>query len=345
MRQPYQRHHHRRPTYPQFHSMRQKPRRWPLVLRFAKGAVHAAIVLPVLLHAIFTALIVYLDINKAGLGLPSSIVPSLSIVVGLMLVFRNQTSYDRFWTGRNYITTIATSVRNLSRSFLTCSQPAPTEATPNPRATPAERHDTERTVRILLAVLYAVKHNLRAEWNTPSLNGPNPAATITSTKPEFSGLLPENMRAREDEGLALPLQLTVAVESYVRRGHERGWFHAPQASQLTVQINTIMDAYGKLETIRHTPIPVAYLIHTRQVLALFCCVLPFAVVDELGWYSVPIVSLVVFTLYGIEGIGSQLEDPFGYDKNDIKMDGIIEDARQEIFVLLDEWRRGGEVFK
>lgn len=48
--------------------------------------------------------------------------------------------------------------------------------------------------------------------------------------------------------------------------------------------------------------------------------------------------MVAFTLYGIEGIGVQLEDPFGYDKNDIKMDGIIEDTRQEVTVLLEEWR-------
>jgi putative membrane protein len=78
-------------------------------------------------------------------------------------------------------------------------------------------------------------------------------------------------------------------------------------------------------------------IHARQVLALFSCVLPFAIVDDYGWYSIPIVAIVVFTLYGIEGIGSQLEDPFGYDKNDIKMDGIVEDARLELVVLLEEW--------
>ena len=56
----------------------------------------------------------------------------------------------------------------------------------------------------------------------------------------------------------------------------------------------------------------------------------------------------MFTLYGIDGIGSQLEDPFGYDRNDIKMDAIVEDIRDEILVLLDEWRRvsstGGEMF-
>lgn len=62
-------------------------------------------------------------------------------------------------------------------------------------------------------------------------------------------------------------------------------------------------------------------------------------VDNVKWWTVPIVALVTFTLYGIEGIGSQLEDPFGYDRNDIKMDAIAEDSRIEISVMLDEWKR------
>ena len=62
-------------------------------------------------------------------------------------------------------------------------------------------------------------------------------------------------------------------------------------------------------------------------------------VDDMGWWAVPIVSLVIFTLYGIEGIGSQLEDPFGYDRNDIKMDAIVEDEKVEIEAILNEWRR------
>ncbi len=68
----------------------------------------------------------------------------------------------------------------------------------------------------------------------------------------------------------------------------------------------------------------------------------------MGWWAVPVVVLVIFTLYGIDGIGSQLEDPFGYDRSDIKMDFIVEDIRCEIAVLLEEWKRtartGGEMF-
>ena len=93
-----------------------------------------------------------------------------------------------------------------------------------------------------------------------------------------------------------------------------------------------------------TPLPVAYLIHMRQVLALFGGVLPFALVEEMAWWTVPMVCIVMFTLYGIEAIGAQLEDPFGYDRNDIKVDAIVEDLRVETSVLLAEWRRGSDMF-
>ncbi|OAL46776.1 UPF0187-domain-containing protein [Pyrenochaeta sp. DS3sAY3a] len=380
----------RRPTYPLAHAFRSKPRRIPLVLRFAKGAVHDIILVPVLLHSLFTVLIVYIDTRYVdSISIPATIIPSLSIVVGLMLVFRNSTSYDRFWTGRNCLTTIGTSVRNLARICLVNSR------TKEGYASEAELRDTERTVRVLIAVLYAIKHNLRAEFNIPPASlahlpqppqqtsfarsrpasrrpsyvdrsQSSPATPTTSTpllsqstntlvntlengdgglptkKDDYVSLLPEGLMGYEDQGLGLPLQLTILVEGYIRRGFDRGWFHAPLASQMSVQLNSLVDAYGRMETIRSTPIPVAHLIHQKQVLALFTCVLPFAIVDDYKWWSIPVVAIVAFTLYGIEGIGVQLEDPFGYDKNDIKMDGIIEDTRQEVMVLLDEWKASRE---
>lgn len=97
-RMPRPRFHSRSPTFPLYHSTRKKPRRWPLVLRFIKGAIHIDIAIPVVLHAAWGALVCYIDRTREDhIGLPSSIIPSLSIVVGLMLVFRNSTSYDRFW--------------------------------------------------------------------------------------------------------------------------------------------------------------------------------------------------------------------------------------------------------
>ncbi len=175
-------------------------------------------------------------------------------------VFRNQTSYNRFWDGRNHLTVIITSVRNLTRSFLLCSHP--TSATdPTPSASPADRAETERVVRILIAILYATKNHLRAEWGSAIIPG---TAVSKSTgdatmKPEYSELLPKGLEGADDKGLGLPLQLTFFVEQYIQRCFDKGFFHAPQASQMQVQLNTLVHAYGMMETIRLTPIPVAHL--------------------------------------------------------------------------------------
>ncbi|KAF1933272.1 uncharacterized protein M421DRAFT_415614 [Didymella exigua CBS 183.55] len=296
------------PTYPLAHSFRQKPRRLPLVLRFAKGSIHSAIYIPVILHSLVTALIAYLDsFPHIHISIPATIIPSLSIVVGLMLVFRNSTSYDRFWSGRNCVTAVGTSVRNLARILLVNAQDAQGKSTPD------ERRDTERTVRVLIAVLYAIKHNLRAEFNIPpaslasssaQLNfqgvrgassrpisrplsrrpsyvdrGPSLPATPTlersradlhtpllqhstgtldsvlesgsmaTKKDDYVSLLPDGLMGYEDRGLGLPLQLCVLLESYITRAYNRGWINAPLSSQLTVQVNNLVDAYGKMETV------------------------------------------------------------------------------------------------
>lgn len=55
------------------------------------------------------------------------------------------------------------------------------------------------------------------------------------------------------------LQLTFFVEQYIKKGTDKGWFNAPQASQMQAQLNVLVDAYGRMETIRLTPIPIAHL--------------------------------------------------------------------------------------
>lgn len=281
--------------------------------------------------------------NNAHVSLPSPFIPSLSIVVGLMLVFRNQTSYDRFWSGQQNLTTICSCVRNLSRSFLTCSYVSGQQQS-SPSA--AEVQDVEHVIRVMLALLYAVKTHLRSEWETTlaSVVAGRGLGSEADSKPDIHDLLPPGMQSFEREGLGLPLQLSIEIEGFIKRGHDRTWFHAPQASQLTVQLNTAIAAFGAMETIRLTPIPVAYLIHTKQVLALFGCLLPFAMVSDMGWWSVLLVSLITFTLYGIEAIGQQIEDPFGYDRADIKLDACVEDLRVEVMVMLDQWRSQGSIF-
>ncbi|MCJ1281458.1 hypothetical protein MMC26_000777 [Xylographa opegraphella] len=206
----------------------------------------------------------------------------------------------------------------------------------------SDRAETERAVKILMAILFATKNHLRAEWGAFPGVGFDTVTGDQFFHAEYSDLLPSGVTGYDHRGLGIPLQLTFFIEQYIKKGYQRGWYHAPQASQMTVQLNTLVDAYGRMETIRLTSVPIAHLIHEKQVLALFGMFLPFAMVTEMGWWAIPLTTFVVFTLYGIDGIAGQLEDPFGNNRNDINMAAIVEDIRSEILVLVDEWKRVGE---
>ena len=130
--------------------------------------------------------------------------------------------------------------------------------------TTAEKNDIERVIRVLIAFPYAVKNYLRAEWYIAP-----PGSVLSdsseavegggSADQEYTGLLPSGFQVQEDEGLGIPLQLTFFVEDFIQRGVARGWYDPPGASNMGNQINALIDAYGKMETIKLTPIPVAHL--------------------------------------------------------------------------------------
>jgi ion channel-forming bestrophin family protein len=177
-----------------------------------------------------------------------------------MLVFRNQTAYNRFWDGRNNLTTILTGIRNLARTILVCSHDRDLKTQWPKPLSPAEKLDIERIIKVLIAIPYAVKNHLRAEWGVSIVPGTAlDQEGLPTFNPEYSDLLPKALRGYEDQGLGLPLQLTFFVEAFIKRGFDRGWYHGPQASQLQVQLNTMTDAYGRMETITGTPIPIAHL--------------------------------------------------------------------------------------
>lgn len=186
-----------------------------------------------------------------------------------MLVFLNQTCYNRFWDGRNRLNTIISCTRNLIRSILTHSNSSSA-------LSQAEKEDIERVIRILIAFPFAVKNHLRGEWgvfrrdssfSSPSSSAYGYGGTLADSgigdmalyNAEYADLLPAGFEGREFDGLGLPYQLTFFVDSFVKRGLQRGWFEPPVASMLQGLLNKALDAFGDMETIMLTPPPVAHL--------------------------------------------------------------------------------------
>ena len=113
-------------------------------------------------------------------------------------------------------------------------------------------------MRILVALLYSIKNHLRAQWCPAAGLSLSPDDDQTM-QCEYSDLLPAGLKGFEEYGLGVPLELTFLIERYIQKGTERAWFDAPLSTQMHMQLNNLVDAFGRMETIRLTPLPIAHL--------------------------------------------------------------------------------------
>jgi ion channel-forming bestrophin family protein len=108
----------------------------------------------------------------------------------------------------------------------------------------------------------------------------------------------------------------------------------------------MVDCLGGCERILKTPIPIAYSIHIKQLLLIYCLSLPFQVVNDLDWWTAPVVCVISFTVFGIEAIGIEIENPFGRDPNDLPLDNICKTMQTNIEELITfapcvrHWKEG-----
>lgn len=89
-------------------------------------------------------------------------------------------------------------------------------------------------------------------------------------------------------------------------------------------VANIVDWFGGAERIMKTPVPFAYAHHIKGFLTLFCLTVPLALLAQMGWFTAPASAIVAYALFGIDEIGVEIEDPFGYDPNDLPLDAMNE---------------------
>jgi putative membrane protein len=116
--------------------------------------------------------------------------------------------------------------------------------------------------------------------------------------------------------------------------YERNCLDVYQLTGMNQLLNSMIDVLGGCERILKTPIPLAYAIHLKQLLLLYCLALPFQMVKDLSWGTGLVVALISFTLFGIEEIGIEIENPFGHDANDLPLDNICAAMQRNIDDLI-----------
>ncbi len=283
-------------------------RRWIQVALQMRGSVLPAVLPRSLFCGVFGLIISALYANGFPVSLPSLAALIPNIVLGLLLVFRTNTAYDRFWEGRKCWGTMVNSVRNLARQIWVAI---------------AEKEECDRAEKIaalnlLVGFAVASKFHLRQEPVNEELK-----ALISSE--QYTKLQTMNNP---------PLEVAFWIGDYLQRQHERGCLSSYQLSAMHELLDRLVDMLGGCERILKTPMPLAYAIHLKQLLLLYCLSLPFQIVKDLQWWAAPVVVLISFTLFGIEEIGIEIENPFGRDQNDLPLDAICDTMKRNIQDLI-----------
>jgi len=132
----------------------------------------------------------------------------------------------------------------------------------------------------------------------------------------------------------LPLEISFYLSSYVATLQSRKVVDPPTATALIASLNQLVDALTGLERILTTPIPFSYRVHLWTVTLLYNFFLPFQIWEPLGWLTIPATALLSFIFFGFLVAGEEIENPFGYDKNDLNMDHFTHNIiRSELHAL------------
>lgn len=265
-------------------------------------------VLPRILPSLFinTVIATLVTINHGDLfalkitltAIPFSLI---GLPIAIFLGFRNNAAYDRFCEGRKLWGELIHQSRSLSRqcqSLITDTQPVH-----------ARRGLTDVRVRMVyraIAFAHALRHRLRdagspAELKPLLLEAEWQQLDQACNKPDFLML-----RMGADLGLCLK---EARIDSCL-------------AAALDATLCAMTAAASGCERIKNTPIPFSYTLLLHRTAYLYCFLLPFGLVDSIGFMTPFVVAIVAYTFFGLDALGDEIEEPFGLDANDLPLDAL-----------------------
>jgi putative membrane protein len=238
---------------------------------------------------------------------------AISIIVG----FRNNYAYGRWWEARTLWGAIVNRSRSLARQVLT-TMSAPASAGEEERAEVAAMQ--RKLVHYQIAFVHALRQQLR---------GLDPIAEIRNLVPAE-----ECERLAGDKNVSLALQRRMGAMTLDAR--QRGWLSDWEWQAIDGSLNALMDSQGGAERIKNTPMPKQYDFFPTMFVEIYCLMLPIGMVENLHWFT-PLGSTVVgFMFLALDKIGRDLEDPFENNIYDVALTAITTTIETNLRQMLGE---------
>jgi putative membrane protein len=233
----------------------------------------------------------------------------LGIALAIFLGFRNSTSYERFWEARKLWGSLLIVLRSFVRQGVTVPTPALTQ-------------DERRYV-----IGWAVEL-------TRSLN--------QQLRHESSGKTPERERfptpfEQRIDGLAYKPAFAIReLAVWLHALRREGRISDILAASMEQNLDRLSEVVGGCERIAGTPIPYVYSVLLHRTVYLYCALLPFALVDVLGWSTPWMTLFVAYTFIALDSVTAELEDPFGVEPNDLPLDALTRTITRAVLELAEE---------
>lgn len=261
-----------------------------------RGSVVARIFPRLLLLLVLSSVVVYFHGSFGSWKIPLNSAPFtlMGVALAIFLGFYNNASYDRFWEGRKLWGALLNDTRSLARQALTM--------TGGKDRVPGGRD----FIHLLIALTHALKHQLRGSDATADLQRLLPAALAASLK----------------DARYKPVMLLLEMGSWVRAHLEQGWIDTNTQAAFDYNFNKLSTIVGGCERIASTPIPYTYSVLLHRTVYLYCFLLPFGLVDSIGWMTPVIVVFIGYTFMALDAIVSDIEEPFGTEPNDLALNAM-----------------------
>ncbi|MDJ1501395.1 bestrophin family protein [Xanthocytophaga agilis] len=256
--------------------------------------------------AAFTSVfcVLFIEVWPKEFTIPSTIFSLLGIVLSVLMVFRTNSAYDRWYEGRRLWGTLVNNSRNLAIMI---------------HATfPKEDMQSRKELAILISnFAISLKEHLRK-------------GVIWSELIHFT---PEDQASYQTKK-HIPNHIASLIHQKVQVVYRSGALGDADMINFKPHMQVFMDVAGACERIKKTPIPFSYSVYIKLLILGYSVMLPFGLIQDFGYFTIPLVTFIFFTFIGIEIMAAEIEEPFGLDCNDLPTGDIAKTITTNVFEIL-----------
>lgn len=281
------------------------------VRHLAKSWTMVKIMRSVMIMAVYATAVcvvfeVWLQITPEQMPINMTVFSLLGVILSILLVFRTNSAYDRWWEARKQWGALVNNTRNLA---IYVQAMFPKE---------------DKTVRRFMAThisnfCLALVEHLRDGTKLDKL--------IYLTE--------EDIKEYESKG-HIPNHIALEIMERLAEAHRRGEINEGDYINIKAQHQSLLDILGACERIKKTPIPFSYAVYLKIFITAYGVLLPFALLNIFHLWTIPIAAFVFFALIGVELLGEEIEDPFGLDCNDLPTGDIAHTIKNNVFEILED---------